>query len=145
MWYTTHMTGRGTEGIVDGTRGMKQLSAWLQREVAARKGGVREIEELTGVAKSTINRIVNGTQKTPPSLDTLVRLSDKLGQPLIDLVEWSGLNPGLPAEDDALVRRLQAEALTDPQLAEILALLRVAPDQDRKAVLTYLRGALGTR
>lgn len=124
---------------------MKQLSAWLQREIKAREGGVREIEELTGVAKSTISRIANGTQTTPPSLETLVRLSEHLGQPLIDLVEWAGLNPGLPAEDDALVRRLQAEAQTDPQLAEILALLRTASDQDRKAVLTYLRGALGNQ
>lgn len=133
---------------------MQQLAAWLTAEVERASAttetgehltGVRAVAHLTNVGEGTISRIMNDKLKGRPKLATLVRLSTGLGRPLADLVEMSGDDLGLPDEDDELVNRLRAEASSDPLLAEILNLLRSAPDQDRRAVLTYLRGALGTR
>lgn len=132
----------------------QSLAEWLSSEIkhatatnAAGESltGVRAVAELTGLGIGTISRIANGELKGRPKLATLVALSTGLGRPLADLVELAGDSLGLPSDDDALLTRLQAEASQDPLLAEILTLLRAAPDQDRQAVLTYLRGALGTR
>jgi transcriptional regulator with XRE-family HTH domain len=121
-----------------------ELAEWLRDEVKARGGGVREIERLTGVAKATLSRLMNGRLKGRPELETLVKLSEGLNRPLADLVEWSGSDLGLPDEDDDLVARLRAEASADPVVAEILLRLRDAPPEDRRAVLRYLRGGLDT-
>lgn len=122
---------------------MGKLAEWLRDEVARR--GVRGVVRDTGVAAGTISRLMNEQNQGRPELETLVKLSQGLGQPLANLVAWAGDPLGLPDEDDALLARLRAEAGLDPQLAEILRLLQDAPEQDRRAVLTYLRGALGSR
>lgn len=122
---------------------MQRLAAWL-RDEAHRRGGVRKISRLTGVGVSTLSRIINERLDGRPELETLVKLSEGLNRPLADLVEWAGDDLGLPGTDDDLLLRLRAEASRDPLLAEILALLRTAPEEDRRAVLKYLRGALGS-
>lgn len=121
---------------------MQRLAAWLRDEVK-RRGGVRKVSQATGVSVGTLSRIMN-EQQGRPELETLVRLSEGLSQPLADLVEWSEVDLGLPEADDALLARLRAEASRDPLLAEILTLLRDAPPEDRRAVLKYLRGSLGS-
>lgn len=122
---------------------MQRLAAWLRAEIE--RTNVRDVAARTGLGTGTISRIANEQLKGRPELGTLVKLADGLNQPLADLVEWAGDDLGLPADDDELVARLQAEAATDPQMAEILRLLRDARPEDRRAVLTYLRGALGSR
>jgi transcriptional regulator with XRE-family HTH domain len=122
---------------------MQRLAAWL-RDEAHRRGGVRKVSRLTGVGVSTLSRIINEKLDGRPELETLVKLSEGLNRPLADLVEMAEVDLGLPGADDALLARLRAEASQDPLLAEILTLLRNAPEEDRRAVLKYLRGALSS-
>lgn len=120
---------------------MQRLAAWLREEVR-RRGGVRKVSQATGVGAGTISRIMNEKLDGQPELETLVRLSEGLNRPLADLVEMAEVDLGLPEADDELLTRLWAEATHDPLLAEILTLLRDAPEEDRRAVLKYLRGSL---
>lgn len=122
---------------------MQRLAAWLREEVR-RRGGVRKVSQLTSVGVGTLSRIMNEKLDGQPELETLVKLSEGLNRPLADLVEMAEIDLGLPDADDELLTRLRAEAAHDPLLAEILTLLRTAPEEDRRAVLKYLRGALGS-
>lgn len=121
---------------------MQRLAVWLRGEIA--RTSVREVAARTGLGTGTISRIANNQLKERPELTTLVKLAEGLHRPLADVVEMTGEGLGLPGEDDDLLARLQAEAASDEQLAEILRLLRQAPEQDRRAVLVYLRGALSS-
>lgn len=121
---------------------MQRLAAWLREEVR-RRGGVRKVSQLTSVGVGTLSRIMNEKLDGQPELETLVKLSEGLNRPLADLVEMAEIDLGLPEADDELLTRLRAEASQDPLLAEILTLLRSAPEEDRRAVLKYLRGSLG--
>lgn len=120
---------------------MQRLAAWLREEVR-RRGGVRKVSQATGVGVGTLSRIMNEKLDGQPELETLVKLSEGLNRPLADLVEMAEIDLGLPEADDELLTRLRAEASQDPLLAEILTLLRSAPEEDRRAVLKYLRGSL---
>lgn len=120
---------------------MERLAARLREEIDRK--GIRDLAERTNLGVGTLSRLMN--QKAAPDLETLVKLSNGLSEPLADVVEWAGYDLGLPADSDALLARLRAEAAHDPQLAEILDLLREVSDLDRRAVLTYLRGALQNR
>jgi transcriptional regulator with XRE-family HTH domain len=122
---------------------MQELADWLREEVV-RRGGVRPVYRLTGVGIATLSRIMNNKLDGRPELETLVKLAEGLNRPLADLVEMAGDGLGLPDDEDALLIRLRAEATQNPELAEILRLLRDAPPEDRTAVLKYLRGALGS-
>lgn len=119
---------------------MQQLAAWLRSEVE--RTSIRSVAERTRLGTGTISRIASGAQTTTPDLETLVQLTE-LGKPLSVLMEYAGFNLGLPAEDDSLLVLLRAESQTDPLMAEILDLLAMAPNDHRRAVLAYLRGARG--
>lgn len=119
---------------------MQRLADWLSEEVR-RAGGVRRAAEKAGVAPSTIHRIMHNQLAEKPKLVTLVRLSTTFNRPLEDLVEWAGFPPSSAEQDDADLSRLQLQAQADPLLREILAMLHQTSPADRRAILTYLRGA----
>lgn len=121
---------------------MERLAEWLRQKVA--ESSYRDVEAVTDVSRGTLERIAKNKLKESPDLVTLIGLT-KLGKSLADLVEMAGFSLGLPPEDDDTVARLRAAAAYDPQLAEILEALQQANAQDRRAVLTYLRGASRNR
>src|SRR5687767_14196421 len=92
---------------------MQKLREYLAQQIDANNWSLREVEEKTGVAKTTVDNILKG--RGTVTLETLDKLGVFFGLPLWRMLEFAGYDPGLPMDASALALRLESLRQTTPE------------------------------
>jgi transcriptional regulator with XRE-family HTH domain len=116
---------------------MSALGTFLREELRRRGQIPAEFAAESGIEKSTLSRLINGTVKMP-DLSTFMVLSDRLGVPLSRLLELAGipveaLTPAAAAEHLALL----VESI--PWLAPVVEDIVSLPEDDQNSVVSFVK------
>ncbi|KAB8140723.1 helix-turn-helix transcriptional regulator [Chloroflexia bacterium SDU3-3] len=121
---------------------MSELANRL-RKIQEQGMSLRDLEEKSRIdgtimaSKSAIREVINDPSRKP-RITTLLGIAKALDLPLWQVIAMAGYDLGLPEESQTWTE-LQALAQRDNDARLLLDLLLKASEEDRKAVLNYLR------
>ncbi len=121
------------------------MSDLAERLRAIQDQGVslRELEERSRIdgqvmaSKSAIREVINNPERKP-RITTLLGIARALDLPLWQVIAMAGYDLGLPGQDQAW-NQLQGLAQRDEDVRQLVDLLLQTSDEDRRAVLNFLR------
>ena len=115
---------------------MNERAAKIKKLIADSGKSYRELEEITGVSRSTLQRYAAGvTSKIP--MDVVQKLEEALGVPRGYIMGWDEK----PAEELQDMGAMAAQVLLDPAAIEVMQKFIAMDETDRQAVRDFM--ALG--
>ena len=115
---------------------MNERAARIKKLIDESGKSYRELEEITGVTRSTLQRYATGTTSKIP-MDVVQRLEEAFGVPRGYIMGWEEK----PAEELQGMGALAAQLLMDPAAMEVAQKFMAMDESDRQAVLDFM--ALG--
>jgi transcriptional regulator with XRE-family HTH domain len=116
---------------------MSQLADLLKHQMEVRGWSKRKLEEITGIARTSIDNILDN-ENAVPRLETLDILGRTFGLPLWRMVELCGYDLGLPKTAGERAKRLTAVMEAMPQFQPIVDHLMATDPDKLDGILSYL-------
>jgi transcriptional regulator with XRE-family HTH domain len=112
---------------------MNERSAKIKKLIDESGKSYRELEEITGVTRSTLQRYATGTTSKIP-MDVVQRLEEAFGVPRGYIMGWDEK----PAEELQGMGALAAQVLLDPGAMEVMQKYMAMNESDRQAVRDFM-------
>lgn len=121
-----------------GKRGdMSKLAVFLQDELARRKMPQTELERLSGIPDSTLDRIISG-EVAEPRASQIAQIARGLDMSFWRLMQIAGYTTETPGDPDEEAQSLATNLQSQPDLKAIMDEAAVLPPEDRDAVRLYI-------
>ena len=112
---------------------MNERAARIKKLIDESGKSYRELEEITGVTRSTLQRYATGTTSKIP-MDVVQRLEEAFGVPRGYIMGWDEK----PAEELQDMGALAADVILDPAALEVMQKFMSMEESDRQAVRDFM-------
>jgi transcriptional regulator with XRE-family HTH domain len=109
------------------------LATFLEEKV--QQSSYRQVEQLTGVSRGSLENIIRRRNTEPPELPTLEKLATAYDLPVWRIAEMAGHKLEVPTGHEAAL--LLQEGMQNPELAELIEIARQLTAEKRKALVSY--------